>query len=244
MKYILALVIVVLLPSCKGRGKRPDQVRAEDRQKIHNTLEQEMSLKADREQLAELRKDIPDERQKQNDELALYLTLMKQGTEQPNIVRERYHALVQKRRSSYRDKVQKLREDFRKEETKRREEFLKKQKDKRDAFTKKKPDSKATREFFAEQEKERTRHFAEERERRQSFEAELSAQSKDFEGYMRERNNEFNEQFRLYSKQYSEKPKEKKAVTGEGGPENPTGSSPRGFDKLKEVPTTPLGTDD
>ncbi len=243
MKYFLALIIVILLPSCKGRGKRPDQIRAEDRQKIHNSLEQEMSLKADREQLAELRKDIPDEKQKQNDELALYLTLMKQGTEQPNIVRERYHALVQKRRSAYRDKVQKLREDFRTGETKRREDFLKKQKEKRDAFAKKKPDSKATREFFSEQDKERTRTFAEERERRQSFEAELNAQSKDFESYMRERSNEFNEQFRLYSKQYSEKPKEKKAVTGEAGPENSSGSGARGFDKLKEVPSTPLGTD-
>ena len=50
---------------------------------------------------------------------------------------------------------------------------------------------------------------------------------------MRERNNEFNEQYRLYSKQFSEKPKEKKAVTGEAG----------GFDKLKNMDASPLGTD-
>lgn len=240
---LLLLAITAQLPACKSRAKKAAQARAEDRQKIQDSLQQEMSLKADRDHLAELRKDIPDEKQKQNDELALFLTLMKQGTEQPNVVRERYNVLVQKRRSAHREKVQRLRNDYRSDETKRREEFLKKQKDKRDAFNKKKRDSKANREFYSEQDKERSRFFADERDRRQSFEAELSAQSKDFESYMRERNNEFNEQFRLYSKQFSERPKEKKAVTGESGSGTPSGSGSRGFDQFKSVPTTPLGTD-
>lgn len=238
----IALSAVLVFTSCVRAGKKAEQNRQADRDKIQNTLEQEMSLKADREQIAELRKDIPDAKQRQNDELALYLNLMKQGTEQPNIVRDRFQTLVQKRRTSYRDKVTRLRDDFRKEETRRREDFLKAQKDKRDAQIKKKQTSAENRRFFGDQDKESQRFFADERDRRKNFEAELTAQSKDFESYMRERNNEFNEQFRLYSKQFSEKPKDKKAVTGDTGPGNPSGSGTQGFDKLKEVPASPLGT--
>lgn len=241
---ILLVLSVVFLTSCKsGGGKKPEQVRAEDRDKIQHTLEQEMTLKQDRQQLETLRKDIPTEKQKQNDELALFLNLMKQGTEQPNLVREKFSTLVQRKRSDFRAKVARLREDFRNEETRKREDFLKVQKDKREAFTRKKPTSKENREFFSDQDRDRSRFFSDERDRRSSFEAEIQAQSRDFDSYMRERTYEFNEQFRLYSKQFSEKPKEKKAVTGEAGSQTPSGSGSRGFDQLKDIPSTPLGTD-
>ncbi len=232
MNRIVLGLILIMTAGCALRRDPMKDIR-DDRRKIEETLEGEVSLKADREKLAELRKEIPEDKQKSNDELALFLNLMGQGTEPPHIVREKFQALVQKRRSAFREKVQQLRDDYKTEETRRRDEFLKDLKLKRDAFLKRRRDSKANREFFADQEKQRNRFFADERERRRSFESELNAQSKDFDSYMRERTKEFNELFRLYSKKYSEKPKEKKAVTGDVSD----------FEKLKTIETTPLGTE-
>lgn len=236
MRNQIALVLFALstLSSCAGKKKSPQAVRAEDRHTIETELAQESSLKADREQLAELRKNVPPEKQKENDELALQLNVMKQGTEQPNLVRERFSAMVQKKRSAFRQKAQDLRDDYRKEETRRREDFMNAQRSKRESFMKRKPNSKDTRDFLGDQERERQRFYGDERDRRQNFEAEMGAKSRDFDSYMRERQAEFNEQFRLYSKKYSERPKERKAVTGEEDE----------FQRLRDMQGTPLGTED
>lgn len=207
--------------------------RLDDRETVEKTLSGEMSLKADREQLSEMRKDVPKEKQKSNDELALYLNLMKQGTEQPQMVRDKFTVLAEKRRSSFREKVQKLRDNYRRDETKRRDEYLDTLKTKRADYLKSKHKPEELREFFSTQDKDRQSFFADERDRRSSFESEVSGHSKDFDSYMREKMNEFNEQYRLYSKKFSEKPKDKKAVTGDAD-----------FKRLDDVPTKPLGTED
>lgn len=224
------LIVAVLFTGCVTR-KRGNPIK-EDRQTVSQELGEEMSLKADREQLADLRKEIPADTQKSNDELALYLNLMKQGTESPQLVREKHQSLVYKQRKSFRDKVTKLRDGYRAEENGRRDRFLAEQKSRRDGFMKRKRDAKETRAFFSEQEKGRLAFFADERARRASFESEIGAQSKDFDSYMRLRQKEFDEQFRLYSKRYSERPKDTKAVTGDE------------FRKLQDAPATPLGTEE
>lgn len=227
------LFLVLLLAGCQTplpESSNTTETRAADREKVQNELE--ISLKADRDHLAELRKDIPEEKRKSNDELALQLGIMKQGTEQPSVIRDRYNGMVQKRREAFRNKAQRLREDFRKEETKRREEFLKAHQRRREDFSKSKHDTTENREFFAEQDKLRQRYFSDERDRRQAFESEINSQSKDFESYMRERGKEFDEQHRAYSKQFYEKSKNSKAVT-------PDSSS---FDKLKKMEAEPLKT--
>jgi hypothetical protein len=225
---------VLFLFACAGNRKSPQAIRAEDRQTIRTELAEESSLKADREQLAELRKNIPPEKQAENDELALQLTLMKQGAEQPNFVRERFNAMVRKKRASFRQKSQELRDDYRREELRRREEFMSGQRNKRESFMKRKPGAKEVHDFVSDQERTRQRFFADERDRRQNFESEMVAKSKDFDAYMRERQSEFNEQFRIYSKKFSERPKERKAVTGEEDE----------FDRLRDMQATPLGTED
>lgn len=226
----LILLLLPLLAACVTRNRAAAN-RAEDRKNIHEELNDEMSLKADRENLKEIRKDIPAETKKQNDELALFLELMNQGTENPQLVRDKFQMMVQKKRTAFRDKVAKLRESYREEETKRRDDELNRAKSKRDSFLRKKHDAKATREFFAQSEKERLAFASDERERRQAFEAELNSQSKDFDSYMRERQKDFDEQYRLYSKKFSEKPKDKKAATGDE------------FKRLDSTPATPLGTE-
>jgi hypothetical protein len=204
---IVAFLSCQVLLACAHSS--PEAERENDRQRVKEELSGEMSLKADRDRLQELRKEIPLERQKSNDELALYLQLMKQGKETPETVRQRFTSLVQKRRASYRDKVSKLRDDYYHSEVKRRNEFLADQKARRESYLRSKRPSEETREFFSQQDRERQSFFSEERTRRQSFEAELNAQSKDFESYMREKNNEFNEQYRLYAKQFADAAREK-----------------------------------
>lgn len=231
LSYLMSLIFVTGCASSEKPSN--EEVRNEDRKKIQDTLAEEQSLSADRKDLEDLRKEIPEETKKSNDELAFYLQMMRQGTEQPQNVRDKFQNLVRKRRNSYRDKVTKLRDGFKREETKRREDFLTGQKAKRDEYLKTKHDAKTTRDYFSEQEKDRQSFFADERERRSSFESELASQSKDFESYMKEKQNEFNEQYRLYSKKFSERPKEKKAVTGDV-------MEPK---RLEDMPTEPLGTD-
>lgn len=228
----LSLVAIILITACASRARKAENDRQADRAQIEAQLQSETSLKADRSELAEIRADIPDEKQRENDELALFLKLMGQGTEQPSTVRDKFARLVTNKRSSFREKIEKLRAEYKAAETKRREDFTKAAQKKRDRYFIKKRDLKASQNFMSEQEKERLRVAAEERERRQSFEAELSTRSKDFESYMRERTNDFNEQLRLYSKKFSEKPRETKAVTGDD------------FRRMDEMPAKTLGTED
>lgn len=232
MKNILSWLAIFISILSAGCTSNQAKVRANDRKVIEKELGQEMSLKEDRDSLSDLRKEIPEETQKTNDELALYLNLMKQGTENPQLARDRFNMMVQKKRATFRDKVAKLRENYRDEETKRREKQFETAKSKREHFMRKKRDAKDSREFYNQQEKERLAFTADERTRRAAFEGEISAQSKDFDSYMRERQKEFDEQYRLYSKKFSERPKDKKAATGDE------------FKRLQEAPATSLGTED
>lgn len=231
MKHVLTLTLILSSIGCVSRN-RPEKVRADDRAKIQQELGQEMSLQEDRDALKDLRREVPAETQKANDELALYLGLIKQGTESPQNVRDKFNNLVLKKRATFREKVESLRNKFRDDETKKREKFMGDQQSKRDAFLRKKRDYKDRNEFMNDLEKDRLKFFADERSRRSNFESEISAQSKDFDSYMRERQKQFDEQYRIYSKKFSERPKEKKAVTGDE------------FKRLDEAPASPLGTED
>ncbi len=225
-------VLALLLLASTGCAVAPDRDRADDRKKVEDELSGEMSLKADREQLKDMRKEIPQERRKTNDELALYLQLMKQGTEQPENVRDKFTTIVQKKREGFREKVARLRENYHRSEQKRRDEYLEEQKAKRDHFMSSKHKSNETQEFYSDQDRDRQDFFSGERSRRQSFEAEIDSQSKDFDSYMREKNNEFNEQYRIYAKAFSDKEKQKKAAErGE-------------FNQMDQAPAKHLGTED
>ena len=232
MRISIQLATLILLLSACATRSAPSQApqRAQDRETVRKQLPSDQALLADRESFTAMRA----ERQKSDDEVALFLNMMQQGSEQPQVVRDKFSVLVQKARNSFHNKAQNLRDNYRKEETTRREDFLDKQKTKRNRFVGGKPSSDDNKKFFERQDRDRQAFFADEHDRRASFESEVSAQSKDFDSYMHEKTNEFNEQFRLYSKKISERPKEKKAVTGEGVD----------FNSLEQTPAKPLGTDD
>lgn len=229
--FVVGMSVIFVL-GCRSRVQKAEAERKGDREKVRTALGPEVSLKQDRSELAELRKEIPEDKKASNDELALYLNLMKQGTEQPAVVRDRFNSLVSKRRQAFREKVERLRADFRAAETRRREDFTQTQHKSREAFLKKKRDHKEMQRFSSDQDRERTRFYAEERERRANFESDMRAQSKDFESFMREKMNDFNERYRLYSKEYSERPKEGKAVTGDDSR------------TMDELPAKALGTEE
>jgi hypothetical protein len=232
LKHGLLLAALVSLTACAARAKKPETVRQEDRETVDGVLNEEISLKADRESLKGIRADIPEQKQKANDELALFLNLMGQGTEQPSAVRDKFSTLVERKRTSFREKVGRLRTDYNAEEVRRREDYMTAQAKKRESFLASKRSPKEISRFTSDLDKERTRFFADERDRRSNFEAEVTAKSKEFESYMHEKMNEFNEQYRLYSKKFSEKPKEKKAVTGDD------------FKRMNEIPAKTLGTEE
>lgn len=198
---------LLILVGCQT-AKGPDEAAPSDQ--VRSELSQEVSLKTDRDELAELRKEIPEEKKQANDELALLLNLMGEVKLKPSDVQGRVQTVMQKRRGEFRKKVMKLRENFRKEEAKRKEEFLKDQKAARGDFKPDKKDRDKTKEFYSEQDEKRRDFFAGEADRRKDFESEIKTQSADFDSYMRERQKELSEQVRLYSKRYYEAEKEKR----------------------------------
>lgn len=240
MRLFILLFCLLFLSSCttfRSSGSRA--TRSNDRKLVDQELGAEQSLTADRSELANLRKEIPDEKKKSNDELALFLQLMQPGTLSPEQVHERFRVMMEKRRTSFRNKVQKLRDDYRRDEVKRRDSFLDAQKSKRNSYTSGKHTSEETRDFFSAQDRDRQSFFADERDRRGNFEGEINAQSKDFESYMREKMNEFTEQYRLYSKKYYERAKDKKPAPS--GP--PPAAGAAGNSGIDSVPVKELKTE-
>lgn len=215
--------------SSGSSGSSASAIRTQDRAKIKSELDGERSLKATRDETVT---KALEESSEDEQELKSFLDLMKQGKEQPSVVRDKFSYLVQKRRSSFRKKVERLRSDYREDEQRRREDFMNAQRSARESYFAKKNDYKANSRFTSDQEHDRQRFFGDERDRRSSFEGELSTQQKDFDSFMRERQTEFNEQFRIYSKKISEQLRPKKAVTGDE------------FKRFDDIPTSPLGTDD
>jgi len=219
---------LLILVGCQT-AKGPEEAAPSDQ--VRSELSQEISLKADREELAELRKEIPEEKKQANDELAVLLNLMGEVKLKPSDVQGRVQEIMRERRGEFRKKVTKLRENFRKEEAKRKEKFLKEQKAAREDFKPDKGDRDKTKEFYSGQDERRREFFANEADRRKDFESEIKTQSADFDSYMREKQREFSEQARLYSKRYYELEKEKREAAK--NPPKPAG--------VKPTEPTPLG---
>lgn len=232
---ICLLVVSLVLMSCRTGPKAEEDAPSAQ---VREELQDEISLKADRESLSELRAAIPEEKKQNNDELALLLGLMGEIKLKPSDIQGRYQNLAQKHRKKFRDRVSKLRDQYRREESKRREGFLREQKSLRDDFKHKKADREESKEFFAEQDRRRQEFFANEKDRRKDFESEIQTQSKDFDSYMNEKQKEFSEQLRLYSKRFHEAEKEKSKKTSQQSDPN---QALKEFEAMKDKASTPLG---
>ena len=135
----LALVFcLVACSSVKTKDRSEFDPKSEENVEKKLDLDEEISLSSDRTHLDEVRKEIPKEIKKDNDELAYTLSLMKEGKRKPNDIRSRYQKALRKKRNSFNKNSKKLRKNFTKQERKKRAVFLKLQKQERDVFKKQK----------------------------------------------------------------------------------------------------------
>ena len=98
----------LLLCSCETSDKKPSPSAP--------LVQDQYRLKEDREAFNEIRKDIPDDKKKQNDEMALVLNWMSDIQRPPGDVREKFDSIVTKKRNLFQKDMEKHREEFVKKE--------------------------------------------------------------------------------------------------------------------------------
>lgn len=170
----------------------------------------EYSIQADRSELSELRKQIPVEKKRKNDELALVLELMQELKLHPSKVRSRFDKVLRKKRNKFNKDLRKERDAFNKDERKKRDQFLDDLKRKRKRFRALKTTRDQQKSFNEEYREQREDFFNEAREKRLEQESEWRQERRDFEAYIREKRSEFNDEMRSYNKRYYEYHKAKK----------------------------------
>ncbi len=217
----------------------------------------ELSLKEDRSRFDELRKAVPQDVRRDNDELALILKDMASPDrdEDPNKIRDRFARAVRQRRETMDAQLRKEREEFGKAERERREKSVKDARDERAAFAARGRGREERKRFFDDQDAKSREFFAAQSERRRAFEADVAGRRKDFEDYVRERQSRFNDELRAYTKAHYERKKgedlkarmaekEKRLKKGAERGESPQGGVPPTLgDELAQPPSgkvTPL----
>ena len=268
-KIVLSAWALTVVVACSVKGVHEDEKPAAAKSDLATVNNEEVSLKEDRSHLEELRKEIPAEVKRDNDEIALFLNLMAQETSSPEKIRDKWYKLTRDRRSKFDKQMNKLREAYNKKERVDREAFQKDQKQTRENFVSRgKHKREEQKEFYDEQDGKRREYFAEERDRRRDFESDMQEKRKDYEDYMREKNNRFNDEYRAYSKEFYEREKAKalkkqmqekeRQMMKAGGPNRMVpGAAPemtadeiqrqKDLEELKNFPAsgrTPLGPDD
>jgi len=171
-------------------------------------VEDKYRLSADREAFAKLREEIPEEKKKENDEIAFVQQMMAELRHRPSEVREKFNTALRKKRESFNKDMKKHREDFTKAEKTERDKMVKDLEVERKEFMRRKVTADQRKDFFQENEAHRKDFYSSQREKREEFEAEIRNQRKNFEDYAREKNNDFNQEHRAYSKRYDEMKKE------------------------------------
>jgi len=176
----------------------------------------ETTLSEDRAAVEELRKNIPSEKKRENDQLKEILSLMGEVKEPPQRIREKFDRSTQRLRDEHNRKMRKERERFNHESKKKREEFFDRQKEQREEF-KEKDSSRDRRgrekrqKFYDDQDRERRDFLAEDRETRDQFNADSKQKNDDFNYMMRERSEDFKEQLKAYTFRYNEYMSQKKS---------------------------------
>lgn len=197
MKKLLLCLAILSLCACQNSSKKTS----------YSENDEEVSLKADRSNFDDLRKDMSPEAKKENDELAGILQLLRNpdgNYEAPEKVRERFNKILRDKRTRQDKQFRTEREDFNRLEKDKREEFTESQKSEREDFLSDKPTSEKRKRFFDKQEEKRSRFYDDARERRRTFEDQISTRRRNFEDYVREKTNLFNQEYRNYQKEYDE----------------------------------------
>ncbi len=175
-----------------------------DKPATREEMEGEQSLKKDREDIAELRKDIPEETKKSNDRLADVLLRWKQHKMDPSELREKYDDEIRKNRADFEKRIGRKRDDFNHHTAEKRKSFQDKQKEDRDDFLSGKYSSEKRSSYLENQSVERDRFNTDLRDERDEFEDVVREERKTFENDIANRRTEFKQEFPEYQKIYSE----------------------------------------
>jgi hypothetical protein len=167
----------------------------------------DVSLKEDRSRLDDLRKEIPENLRRQNDELAGIFELMAKSDQEPSEIRERFNTVLRKRREKMDQELRQKREDFSKKDQRGHDAFLKAQNQERERFAHETHTADQRKHFFDQQDERRRSYFAKSADLHKIFEDEIADRRKDFEDYVREKTNFFNTEYRNFSARYTERRK-------------------------------------
>ena len=170
-------------------------------------VDEKYSLKADRDAFEALRKNIPVQRQNENDEKAFMDQMMTDLTKSPAEVRSKFSSILNKKRSDFSKDMNKIRDEFNKVQKREREDYTRKSADERRAFASKKNTSEDRKRFFDDQDVKRKDFYDGQKDRRESFEADMKDKRKTFDDYVRAKTDEFNQLHRDFTKRVEENKK-------------------------------------
>lgn len=175
-------------------------VVADDSEKEESSA-QELSLKQDREALNELRKDIPEDVKRENDDLAFILKLFDDKSRKPGRIRSQFNKIYNRTRKQKQREFKQERKEYTRAEKKRRKAYLSEAKKKRKAFLATDADKEAKKEFFADERTARRDFFSDEKEKRKDFESDIRARQKEFDNFLKDRRKDFDDRFRQFKKE-------------------------------------------
>lgn len=197
--WVLASMLLIL--GCQVSSKHGETNSGENAPLV----DEKYSLTADRKELEELRKNIPAEKKKENDELALLNQFFADPKKSPSEIRSKFDDLLRKKRELFQKDMTRDRENYVKEEKKRRDDFNKEQEDQKKEFGRKKVDREERSEFYNDLDGKRKDFYSNERSKRDDFEENMRDKRKNFDDYAREKSNEFNQELRAFTQRRDQK---------------------------------------
>ena len=204
---IISVLFVLMFCACQQAISQPNvESSSPTATKVNAPLvDEKYSIKEDREKFEELRKNIPPEQQRQNDELAAMESFFSDSKKNPTDVRARFQKIISKKRDLFNKDMTKQRESYVKNERKMREDFVKSLEKERQAYVSDKKQSREQRkEFFDQLDLKRKDFFSSQKEKRDEFEANARDARKNFEDYIKEKTDTFNQEHKAFVKKHEE----------------------------------------
>ncbi len=183
------------ITSCESSDKKPSDSAS--------LVQEQYRLKEDRESFDEIRKNVPEDKKIENDEMALILELMNDLSRSPSSIREKFDEMVRKKRNKVQKDLENRRAEYVKIEKSQREKFTKTAEKNRKSFASQKHSPEERNEFFGEQDNNRRIFYSEQRDKREEFEADMRDQRKNFDDYIRAKTLEFNQEHKAFIKKKS-----------------------------------------
>ncbi|MFM6930293.1 MAG: hypothetical protein ACKOX6_17635 [Bdellovibrio sp.] len=231
--FIKTMVLVSMLISSAAMAQGTHKPLVDDK----------YSLKADREAMEALRKNIPAEKKAANDEKAFMDEMLSDLSQSPMEVRGRFTSILSKKRDAFSRDMTKIREEFQKKQTAEREAFSKEQSAEREKFAKTKATPQERNEFYANTDGKRKEFYQVQHEQRDVFEAEAREKRKNFDDYVRAKTDEFNQAHRDYTKRYEENKKNTADLKKQAAEKkkNFEKNIDQEYEPIRQKPVTPLG---